>query len=369
MEMQPASVSKDKKKILIVDDEPVNLAVLIEILKPQYSVRVANSGYRALDIVNSQPRPELILLDVVMPGIDGYEVLSRIKSTPETADIPVIFVTAKNATTDEKIGFALGAVDYITKPVSPDILLGRVKSHLMIKNARDFLSDKNEFLESEISRRLRENQVVQDISIRALAHLAETRDNESGHHILRTQGYVRILAEQLQHNPRFKNIIDNHYIDLVSKSAPLHDIGKVGIPDSILLKPGKLTPEERKIMETHTTLGVQAIEASERDVEQNVDFLVLAKEIVQFHHERWDGKGYPKGLRGEEIPVSARLMALADVFDALISKRVYKEEFSLEQAKKIILNGRGTQFDPDVTDAFETCYDQFVSMARKFKEA
>lgn len=352
--------------LLIVDDEPINLSVLSQILSQQYMVRVANSGARALEVVSTQPIPDLILLDVMMPEMDGYEVLRRLKDNQLTVNIPVIFVTAMEALLDEKKGFELGAVDYVTKPIRAEILLERIKSQLILKQARDFLSDKNQFLEAEVDRRMKDYQLIQNVSIRALAHLAETRDTETGNHIIRTQAYVQILAQFLQNHPNFKKTLTDGFIDLITKSAPLHDIGKVGIPDSILLKPGKLNAEEWAIMQTHTALGVQAIEKSEIDVDREIDFLVLAKQIVHWHHERWDGTGYPDELVGEEIPVSARLMALADVFDALTTRRVYKPPYSPETAHDIIMQEKGKQFDPDIADAFDKCFDQFVYQAKKY---
>ncbi len=352
--------------ILIVDDEPTNLSVLSQVLSDSYKVRAANSGVRALQVALSEPRPDLILLDVMMPQMDGYAVLTQLKKDPATQDIPVIFVTAMESVVDEEKGLGLGAVDYIMKPIRPAILLARVKAHLTIKQAADFLHDKNKYLETEIQRRMQESQVVQNVSIRALAHLAETRDTETGDHILRTQSYVKILAGHLQQFPRFKNTLTDKYCDLVTRSAPLHDIGKVGIPDSVLLKPGKLTADEWAIMKTHAELGAQAIENAEQDVDQTVEFLTLAKEIARWHHERWDGKGYPDGLVGEQIPVSARLMALADVFDALISVRVYKPAMSFDEAREIILAERGKQFDSDITDTFLSRFDEFVEIAQKY---
>ncbi len=353
--------------ILIVDDEPVILASMSKVLAPSYSVRAANSGGRALTVAGTDPRPDLILLDVLMPGMDGYSVLSRLKEDPTTRDIPVIIVTAMEAEEDEEKGLALGAVDYITKPIKPAILLARVKNHIILKQVRDFLRDKNAFLEAEVARRMEENQIIQAVSIRALAHLAEIRDPETGDHILRTQSYIQVLATRLQGHPRFNDTITDHFIDLLTKSAPLHDIGKVGIPDNILLKPGKLTDDEWAIMKTHSELGARAIEQAERDVERPVEFLTLAKEIAHWHHERWDGSGYPDGLAGDAIPISARLMTIADVFDALISARVYKPAMPFEKARDIITDERNRQFDPDITDAFLACFEEFVVIARKYQ--
>ncbi len=353
--------------LLIVDDSPEILATMNKVLAPNYRVRAANSGMRALDIVNTDPRPDLILLDIQMPEMDGYSVLTRLKEDPDARGIPVIFVSAMDSVIDEEKGLVLGAVDYVTKPIVPAILLARVKAHLILKQAQDFLLNKNDYLEAEVTRRMQENEVIQNVSMRALAHLAEIRDPETGEHILRTQAYVEVLARHLQNHPRFSESINEHYIGLVTKSAPLHDIGKVGIPDHILLKPGKLTADEWVIMKTHSRIGAQAIEQAEKDVEQPIEYLTLAKEIAHCHHEKWDGSGYPSGLAGDDIPISARLMALADVFDALISPRVYKSAMSFEKAQGIIVDGRGKHFDPDITDAFLYNFDKFVEIARKYQ--
>jgi putative two-component system response regulator len=354
--------------LLVVDDTPENLAVMGALLQPSYRVRAASSGRRALEVAETRPVPDLILLDVMMPDMDGYATLAELRSNPATADIPVIFVTAMDATEDEEYGLSLGAVDYITKPVRPAIVLARVRTQLELKRARDRLRHQNAFLEAEIARRMGENQLVQDVSIHALARLAETRDPETGDHLKRTQGYVRTLAAQLRDHPRFREFLDDRNIELLTKSAPLHDIGKVGIPDHILLKPGKLTAEEWEIMKTHARLGSEAIEHAEEDAERSVAFLVLAKEIAHWHHEKWDGSGYPDGLAGDAIPISARLMALADVFDALICRRVYKPPMSFEQARDIIAAERARHFDPDVTDAFLAAFDEFVAIARRHRD-
>lgn len=358
----------EKATVLIVDDQPALLTSMSGLLSDDYQVKVANSGERALIVANKKPIPDLILLDVELDGISGYEVIRQLKANINLHNVPVIFVTSKESQIDEEKGLSLGAVDYITKPASPAILKARVKNHLRLKQASDFLKDNNLFLQKEISRRLEENQQIQDISIRALAHLAETRDPETGDHILRTQLYVETLAKALQNHPRFCDEIDDDYIDLLSKSAPLHDIGKVGIPDNILLKPGKLDADEWEIMKTHALLGAQAIEMAEKDINQEVEFLIEAKNIARWHHEHWDGGGYPDGLLGDEIPISARLMAIADVFDALISRRVYKEPFSFEKAREIILQGAGKQFDPDVIQAFKSVYDTFIAIAEKYQQ-
>ncbi len=354
--------------ILVVDDTPDNLALMAELLQDRYAVKVANNGERALRVAAGTPPPDLILLDIMMPDMDGLEVARRLRADPATRDIPFIFLTARSQIEDERQGFELGAVDYITKPVSPPILLARVHTHLTLKAAKDFLKDQNAYLESEVQRRTQEVSMIQDVTIMAMASLAETRDNETGNHIRRTQNYVRILARQLQGHPRFAAFLSDANIELLYKSAPLHDIGKVGIPDRILLKPGKLTPEEFEIMKTHTTLGRDAILHAEVRLNSPNTFLRFARDIAYAHQEKWDGSGYPLGLRGDEIPVAARLMAVADVYDALISRRVYKPPFPHEQAVQIISEGRGKHFDPDMVDAFLQVAEDFRSIAATFAD-
>ena len=359
----------DQGTILIVDDTPENLAVLAELLQADYRVLAANSGARALRLAEADPKPDLILLDVMMPGMDVYAGCGSLQRNPRTCDIRVIFVTAMNAVEDEERGLEMGAVDYIAKPLRPRVVLARVHTQLALKRAGDFLRDKNAYLENEVLRRMGENRLIQDVSIHALARLAETRDPETGNHIRRTQEYVRALGRHLQPHPRFADFLTDRNIELLTKSAPLHDIGKVGIPDHILLKPGKLTAKEWIVMKTHAQLGAEAIEQAERDAERPVEFLTLAKQIAHWHHERWDGSGYPDGLRGDAIPISARLMTLADVFDALINRRVYKEPMPYEEAHRIILEGRGSQFDPDVVDAFVALFEEFKTIAKRYDDA
>ncbi len=354
--------------ILVVDDTPDNLTLMAELLQDRYAIKVANNGERALRVAAGTPPPDLILLDIMMPDMDGLEVARRLRADPATRYIPFIFLTARSQIEDERQGFELGAVDYITKPVSPPILLARVHTHLTLKAAKDFLKDQNAYLESEVQRRTQEVSMIQDVTIMAMASLAETRDNETGNHIRRTQNYVRILARQLQGHPRFAAFLSDANIELLYKSAPLHDIGKVGIPDRILLKPDKLTPEEFEIMKTHTTLGRDAILHAEVRLNSPNTFLRFARDIAYAHQEKWDGSGYPLGLRGDEIPVAARLMAVADVYDALISRRVYKPPFPHEQAVQIISEGRGKHFDPDMVDAFLQVAEDFRSIAATFAD-
>jgi putative two-component system response regulator len=362
------STEYEKPSLLIVDDSPESLSQISALLKDDYRLKVANSGERALKMAQGEPRPDLILLDIIMPEMDGYEVCQQLKADAQTFDIPIIFLTAKTDPDDEKHGFELGAVDYITKPISPAILLARVKTHLALKATADFLRDKSVFLEQEVTKRTREITAIQDVTIRAMAALVETRDPNTGNHIRRTQYYVKILAERLRYHPRFASYLNESNIGLLFKSAPLHDIGKVGIPDAILLKPGALTSAEFEIMKTHTTLGYQAICHAEEALGKEAGFLKMAKEIALYHQEKWDGSGYPQGLSGDEIPIAARLMALADVYDALVTERVYKRPVPHELAIQSIMDGKGTHFDPDVVDAFLQVQDQFQGIAQRFAD-
>ncbi|MEW6505885.1 MAG: two-component system response regulator [Chloroflexota bacterium] len=359
----------DKPTVLVVDDTPENLSLMSGLLKDIYKVKIANNGERALKVVSTGTPPDIILLDIMMPIMDGYETCRHLKTTPETKDIPVIFLTAKVEIEDEMKGFELGAVDYITKPISPPVVLARVKTHLELKQVRDYLKNQNEFLEAEVQRRTQEITAVQEVTILAMASLAETRDNDTGNHIRRTQFYVKVLAKKLRKHPRFSYFLDDDkIIDLLFKSAPLHDIGKVGISDHILLKPGRFTPEEFEIMKNHCALGRDAIIAAERRLGSELPFLSFAKEIAYSHQEKWDGTGYPEGLSGDDIPISGRLMAVADVYDALISRRVYKEGMPHEKAVKIICDNSGSHFDPDIVEAFVECANEFQMIAERYAD-
>ena len=382
MAPEPLPPPQDKRPvILVVDDTSTNLTIMGELLTPHYRVRVANSGQRALAAARSAPRPALILLDIMMPEMDGYEVLRQLRAEVITRDIPVIFVTAMTADEDEEKGLQMGAVDYVTKPIRAAILLARVRTHLELQQARDRLKDQNQFLETQVRLRTQENELIKDASLNALAMLAEKRDNETGNHLHRTEAYVEILIDQLRHHPRFAEALKSPQDRLIAKAAPLHDIGKVGIPDHILLKPGRLTPEEFEIMKTHSRIGAEAIEQAIDRVRkgkqeahqldelpanewcQGLEFMSAALNIALHHHEKWDGSGYPDGLVGDAIPVSARLMALADVFDALTCKRHYKDPFPMDKVLTILTEGRGKHFDPDVLDAFLTRQKDFLDVA------
>ena len=354
--------------VLVVDDTPDNLVLVSELLGEHYRVKVANSGARALKAAQTDPVPDLVLLDIMMPEMDGYEVCHQLKAAAATRYIPIIFLTARADRDDERLGLELGAVDYITKPMSPPIVLARVQTHLALKATADFLRDKSAYLEREVALRTLEVQALQDVTIMAMASLAETRDDETGNHIRRTQLYVKALAERLRTHPRFEAVLNPQMIDLLYKSAPLHDIGKIGVPDHILLKPGKLTDNEFEVVKEHTLLGRKAIEGAERRLGMRVRFLNVAKDMACCHHERWDGTGYPLCLAGDAIPVPGRLMALADVYDAIISRRIYKSASTHEQACSAIVKGRGTQFDPDVVDAFIDIAEEFRDIALKYPD-
>ncbi len=354
-------------KILVVDDENFYIDVLVNLLRDDYDVSIAKNGKTALKRAFSSMPPDLILLDVLMPDIDGYEVCRQLKADNRTKHIPVIFLTVKSEVDDEIKGFALGAIDYISKPMSPPIVKARVKNHLLLTRAKQVLEDQTRFLEQQVRERTLEISRTQDVAIFCMASLAETRDNETGYHIRRTQHYVRLLSEYLQPHPSFSDYLTNKTIDLLFKSAPLHDIGKVGVPDKILLKPGKLDSDEWLQMKCHAQIGHDALFHAEKELGSS-SFLEIAREIALTHHERWDGNGYPNSLKGDNIPVSGRLMALADVYDALISKRVYKEAFSHEQAVEMILREKGEHFDPHIVDAFEQLQDEFKRIADAFKD-
>ena len=366
--MQSSNYS-EKPTILVVEDTPDDVALIAGLLRTSYRVIIAKQGKSGLALATQDSAPDLILLDIMMPDMDGYDVCRALKGSPTTRDIPVIFLTGKASIEDEQLGFSLGAVDYITKPVSPPLLLARVATHIALKRASDFLRDKNTWLETEIARRDSQMSAIQDVTILTMASMAETRDTETGNHIRRTQNYVKALALQLKAHPRFSLFLSDENIDTLYKSAPLHDIGKVGIPDRILLKPGTLTVEEFEIMKTHTSLGWNAINNAERSLGIQADFLSVAKDIALFHQEKWDGSGYPQGRKGDAIPIAARLMAVADVYDALISRRVYKEPMPHETAVQIIQQGKGVHFDPDMVDAFLTIQDEFQAIAQRFTDS
>jgi putative two-component system response regulator len=351
----------NKQKVLIVDDTPENIQILMETLKEDYKIVAAINGEKALKMAEMVPLPDIILLDIMMPGMDGYEVCNRLKNNEKTKNIPVVFITALSEEEDEAKGLALGAVDYIAKPINPELVKARVRNHLELKDYRDHL-------EKLVGERTREVILTQAIMIESLATLAEYRDPETGGHIKRTQNYVKALAQHLKDHPRFRNELNDETIELLYISAPLHDVGKVGVRDHILMKPGKLTDDEFEIMKKHTNFGHDALRITEQKLGKRSSFLRYAREIASTHQEKWDGSGYPEGLKGDEIPISGRLMALADVYDALISKRVYKPPFPHKKAVKIVMEGKETHFDPDVVDAFIALEDTFRNIALTFAD-
>ena len=357
-----------KPTILIVDDTPANLSLLGGLLHSTYTVKAVNHGSKALKVA-SHEQPDLILLDIMMPDINGYEVCRQLKAYKHTQHIPVVFLTSKTEVSSEEVGMSLGAVDYITRPINPQILLSRVKAHMADSSRAQALRVNNEYLEFEVKKRARELLALQQVTILAMASLAEVRDQDTGNHLRRTQNYIRSLGNHLRHHPRFSSYLNNNVIDLLFKCAPLHDIGKVGIPDRILLKPGRYEPAEFAIMKTHPTLGYEALLHAEAAAGEPMEFLEVAKQIVYSHHEKWDGSGYPQGLAGDAIPIPARLMALADVYDALICNRVYKAGMSHEQAAQIIVEGKGKHFDPDVVDAFVELGFEFQAIALRFADS
>lgn len=363
-------IKDNPSTILIIDDVPDNLKQLSEMLeRGGYRVMPAQSGAMALRAAETTP-PDLILLDIRMPEMDGYETCLRFKAREALRDIPVIFISALGDTDDKIRAFDAGGVDYITKPFQFAEVQARVKTHLSLLRANRSLLRQNEILESKVLERTRELAQTQEVTIQSLATLAETRDNETGGHILRTQRYVKLLAEHLSRKPGFADVLGKEFIDLLFKSAPLHDIGKVGVPDSILLKPGPLTAQEFSVMQQHTIYGRDALTKAinQLHIDSNNSFLNLAIQIAYSHHERWDGTGYPEGLAGEAIPLSGRLMALADVYDALISKRVYKPPFPHSKAVSLIRQEVGRHFDPDLCEVFFGIEHECRAIALQFAD-
>ena len=347
--------------VMIVDDAEENVDLLVDALSDFFDLSVAMDGESAVKKVLKNP-PDLILLDIMMPQMDGYEVCKILKENPDTRTIPIVFLTALSDEGSEAKGLALGAIDYISKPFNLDLVHSRVTNHLQLKLYQDNL-------EELVKKRTFQLEKMQETIFKALGTLAEYRDPETGGHIKRTQKYVKLLANHLSSHPKFKEYLTVENIDLLCSSAPLHDIGKVGIPDAILLKKDRLTEEEFAKMKEHTTYGYNAIVASESELDdETIKFLRFAKELTYTHQEKWDGSGYPQGLKGEEIPISGRLMAIADVYDALISKRAYKPPFTHQRATKILKDGRGIHFDPDMTDGFLELEEDFRKIALEYAD-
>ena len=344
---------QEKPVVLVVDDTETNIDVLLEILSDDYEVSVALDGESALEIA-FEDQPDIILLDIMMPGLDGYEVCRRLKQHKETFEIPVIFVTAKSEVADEAKGFDLGGVDYIAKPISPPIVKARVRTHVQLKLAQDLLANQNHILEDKVSQRTCELRETQQDIIRKLCRAAEFRDNETGLHVIRMSHYARIIGVAYGMNA--------HDAALLLNASPMHDVGKIGIPDSVLLKPGKLTVEEFKIIQSHPKIGAEIIGVNDSPL------LQMARDIAYTHHEKWNGTGYPQGLRGEDIPLAGRITAVADVFDALTTVRPYKKEWPVEKALELIQQESGLHFDPDLVTAFLDSMPDILAVKEKFGE-
>jgi putative two-component system response regulator len=360
---------KAKSIVLIVDEAPDNLIMMNGLLQDQYEIKLANNGRLALRIAQQLPRPDLILLDTALPELDGYSVCQQLKSNPDTAGIPIIFLLGSGQSAGEQRSFCEGGADIVFKPVVAETLLARVGTHIQLRQSRELLKHQANLVEHLVEERTREQGQMLDALVWAMASLVETRDYETVNHIRRVQHYVEALARQLQQHPRFTAELSDKNIRLLFKAAPLHDIGKVSIPDAILLKPGRLDEEEFAIMKLHTVHGRDAVAGVERHLGYSNTFLRFAREIAYSHQEKFDGSGYPQGLAGDAIPVSARLMAVADVYDALISKRVYKPAFTHETAIEMVRQASGEHFDPDVVDAMLMVEEQFLDIATRYSDS
>lgn len=365
--MLPCDAPGDTPTILVVDDAPANLTLVAGLLNKHYRVKLASSAAKALALARQAP-PDLVLLDVMMPVMDGHEVCRQLKADPATRHIPVIFLTAMQDEQDEAMSFEVGGADFIPKPIRPPVLQARVRTHLQNKSFQDQLRRRNASLAHELDGRLAQLDRLRDSTLYVMISFAEFRDQETGNHVRRTQEYVRVLATNLWRKGLHADQLDEQRITLMAKSAPLHDIGKVAIPDNILLKPGKLTAEEFDIMKTHAMQGWDMLQRAALRMGDDTDFLTYAMQIARSHHEKWDGSGYPDALAGTAIPLSARLMAVADVYDALISRRPYKEPMSHEASREFIERGSGAHFDPDVVQALRETQHLLIDIAHQWKD-
>lgn len=354
-----------KRRILIVDDSDINLRILEQLLKRDYELVRATGGEECLARVRDSS-PDLVLLDIMMPGMDGYEVCRQIKASPIGEFTPVLLVSAKRSTGERLRGYEVGADDYIVKPFDHDELLAKVRIQFRLRAALEGLwlangriQQFNAELENLVRQRSAEVVATRDVAIFALAKLAESRDPETGEHLERMRNYCRILADELRKGGPYRHQIGETFVEDLYQSSPLHDIGKVGISDAVLLKPGPLTPDEFEVMKQHTVIGAKALEEAVRH-NSSGGFLAMAIEITRHHHERFDGRGYPDGLAGTAIPLPARIVALADVYDALTSARVYKPAFDPEVARQMIEEEDGKHFDPVIVAAFRTRYSEFL---------
>ena len=355
-------------KVMLIDDTPANLQLLTRMLQRQgYELRVFPRGRLALTAALETP-PDLVLLDINMPEMDGYEVCRRFKQDERLADIPVIFISAYSETLDKVRAFECGGADYVTKPFEFEEVQARVKTHLELRQARLELKHQNERLQQRVDDQVRdilaaeaEISQAQLATILAMSKLAASRDDDTGRHIERVQRYCRLLALRLRTVERLAATLDDAFINNLYHASPLHDIGKVAIPDDILKKPGRLTPDESVIMQTHTILGAATLEAVYRNYPSN-EFIRMGMDIARSHHEKWDGSGYPDGLAGDAIPLAAQIMSLADVYDALRFSRCYKPAFTHEASLNIIRAETGTHFAPVIGQAFADIQGQFATV-------
>jgi len=351
--------------IFIVDDNPIYLNTGKTVLEEKYTVVTIPSGDKLL-LVLKKIKPDLILLDVEMPGMNGHDTIKKLKENPETTNIPIIFLTGKNEPEDELLGLSLGAMDYITKPFSPPLLLKRVELHLLLQSQKNALREFNTNLLEMVKERTNEISALQKAIIVWAAEMVEFRDEETGQHVSRVQKYLIILLDAMKRTGLYEDEVSSWDIDAFLYSAPLHDVGKIKIRDDILMKKEKLSEDEFESMRLHTVYGKMLLESLEKNV-PNQTFLNYAKTLAFSHHEKWDGSGYPSKLKGEEIPLQARMMALADVYDALVSERPYKKAFSHEEAMRIILAGKGTQFDPNLVDLFIDVSEKIKDVIESFQ--
>jgi len=353
----------NRKTIFCVDDAVTTLTVAKNTLAGYYNVFTMNSGTRLLKILEKSI-PDLILLDVAMPDMNGYEVIKTIKSNKETANIPIIFLTSKSDGESELEGLSLGAIDYIIKPFSPPLLLKRIEVHLLVESQKRELINYNDNLLKMVEYKTRTVVELQNAILKTMAELVEYRDDVTGKHIERTQSYLAILIDALKKRGFYQEEISSWDMELVLQSAQLHDVGKIAISDNILQKNGALTHEEFERVKEHTTFGEKIIEKIKQSTTEQA-FLEYARIVAATHHEKWDGSGYPRGLRGEAIPLLGRLMAIVDVYDALISDRPYKKAFTHREAVAVISAGKATQFDPVLVDLFLDVADAFDDIAMR----
>ncbi|MCM2356221.1 MAG: response regulator, partial [Arenimonas sp.] len=339
-----------QRTVLVVDDAPDNLTLMAGLLKDHYRVKVAPNGPRAVQIAEGDDPPDLILLDIMMPGMDGYEVCSRLKSASATRHIPVVFLTAMSADEDQKRGFDLGGVDYLTKPIQPLLMLARVRTHLENKLAADMLRDQNAFLEQEVQRRSRDIVALQDAIVLALGRLAESRESSTWNHMLRRQQAMRVLGQQLRRDPAHAGL-GEQAVEAMAKAAPLHNIGLVGVPDRIGLAREPLGGPEEAVYRTHPTLGASVLEQAAAVSGAPPGLLDVARDLALAHHEHWDGCGYPAGLSGEAIPLCARLMAVVEAYDEMVFPPLHRAPVPHEEALLHVMAGAGTRFDPAVVEA------------------